>query len=29
VTAWVVTIPVCVSAGWLFYQVLDLIVDAF
>jgi PiT family inorganic phosphate transporter len=28
VTAWVVTIPVCVSVGWLFYQALDLIVDA-
>jgi PiT family inorganic phosphate transporter len=27
VSAWVVTIPVCVSLGWLIYKVLDVIVD--
>ena len=29
VSAWVVTIPVCVSVGWLFYQVLDFFADRF
>jgi PiT family inorganic phosphate transporter len=28
VAAWVVTVPVCVIMGWLFYQALSFVVDA-